>query len=257
MSVKSPFSRRFDQMRPRDRASFETAVVVQTEGAKGFMSQRERQRNQDEGSVWGNIHESVSLCVWQHVKAAMIISFRDIWPISLIWRLPFAYAVSPLTSSFMALSLSSSFTAWCMSFSPVSHISAEPVVVLGRLRFCASRAVSSSVGVLIETCPESDSGAWLTTRRLIYDLCSAQTLPLRDSSPVCLRPRRVSAHWSRCVSTLTLWNWCRRLFSSLMLTVHCALHWLSSRVLFLPPIDCVFVRSVWSFTISSDVTGID
>lgn len=108
--------------------------------------------------------------------------------------------------------------------------------------------------------------AWLMTHDaelLIYDLCSTVTPLLWDSSPFFFHFRSTTVVFF--VHTLVYSNTdplkcflsgCWRLFSSDLLSLHCAVHWLSSGSS-LPSIDCLFVFVCTFTTISSDVTGID
>lgn len=214
---------------------------------------------------------SMSLCtvphVWQHVKAAVIISSGDIWPISLTWRLDLHMLFSLFRSSFI---VSSFFKAWYMSFFPPSHISGELVVVLGHFRvLCVSSCQlvcwlkhARSLTLLPDWRHTMPSG-WFMTSVAHRRSCCETPLPSAsiwgvlefysfffltqgsgcisfDIDPVKLifflmlqAIQLALAEFALCSSLTVLW-------------VLVASHWLCL---------CVFV---WSFTtISSDVTGID
>lgn len=171
------------------------------------------------------IYKSAHVYILQHVQLLSALETYDPYPCCF----PHCLVAFLLSKSFMHV-----FCCSCLSRAGRSRW-ASP--------FLVSRAVSLCVDVLIETCPQSDSAAWLMTHKwLIYDLCSSPTLLLQSHSPIYFHLRTAICtgesehfiwHWKLdffccCCSVLTCWV-CISLFNWL----YCGSP--------LPPIDCVFV----------------
>lgn len=114
-------------------------------GSKGlFEGTDELKREKWRSRLWLReyIHESVQVPLNYTVCVTAWLS-GDIWPISLTRR-PHLHMLFLFSEVHSWCCLSFSFfknLIYSISFSAVSHISVEPVAVLGRLGFSASRAV--------------------------------------------------------------------------------------------------------------------